>query len=238
MLEKVKILFIVPDLYSGGAQRVIMNLVKGFSRDLFDITLVTLIKPNDEHFNKQVPGDIRFVQYEFSNTRHAFWTLIAFIRKENPKIVFSTLTHLNVILAMVRLFVSKKILFVARESNTISSSLQDEKFPSLFRFLYKRLYKNFNLIICQSRAMADDLITNFNIDQSRIKVIYNPIDFNLIAECTKDVTANSIAGKDKRVELLCVGRLNNQKGFDRVLRILSLIPKFHCRLRIIGVGPL
>lgn len=236
MLKKVKILFVVPDLYSGGAQRVFMNLVRGFSRQLFDITLVTLIKPNSDPFNKLVPADITLVQYNFTNTRSAFFALIKLIRKENPDFVFSTLTHLNVILAMVRFFTSATILFVARESNTISSSLKDEKFPWLFRFLYKWLYKNFDLIICQSNAMAEDLITNFNIAQSRIKVIYNPIDLDLIASRTSGLT--SAAPPINRVELLCVGRLSNQKGFDRMLKILALIADFDCRLRIIGDGPL
>jgi glycosyltransferase involved in cell wall biosynthesis len=236
MLKKTKILFVVPDLYSGGAQRVFMNLVKGFSRELFDITLVTLIRPNNEYFKTMLPADIRVVQHNFRNTRNAFWTLISLIRRENPQIVFSTLTHLNVIMAMVRFFVSRKILFVARESNTISSSLQDEKFPWLFRWLYKLLYQNFDLIICQSRAMAHDLVTNFNINPSILKVVYNPVDINLISASIhgKSNSNNSI----ERVELLCVGRLSNQKGFDRVLKILSLLPNFEFRLRIIGDGPL
>ncbi len=237
MLKKTKILFVVPDLYSGGAQRVFMNLVKGFSRELFDITLVTLIRPSNEHFNKLLPADISLVQYNFTKTSHAFRALISLIRRENPGIVFSTLTHLNVILAMVRFFVSKKVLFVARESNTISSSLKDEKFPSLFRFLYKRLYKNFDLIICQSKAMADDLIANFNINPSVIKVIYNPIDIAHISASTTGLTSG-LNSDNKRIELLGVGRLSNQKGFDRLLRIISLLSHLPLRLRIIGDGPL
>ena len=237
MLKKTKILFVVPDLYSGGAQRVFMNLVKGFSRDSFDITLVTLIRPNNEYFTKLLPGDIRLVQFNFRNTRHAFTTLISLIRRERPGIVFSTLTHLNVILAMVSFFVSRKTFFVARESNTTSSSLKDEKFPLLFRFLYKRLYKNFHLIICQSKAMANDLITNFDVDPLGIKVIYNPIDMDLISASTQDLSRTPPSDSE-RVELLCVGRLSNQKGFDRLLKILSLPSNFDFRLRIIGDGPL
>jgi len=235
-LEKTKILFIVPDLYSGGAQRVFMNLVRSFSRVRFDITLVTLIKPNDEYFARLLPKDIRIVQYNFLHTRQAFFPLIGLIRKEQPHVVFSTLTHLNFILAIVKKFVSSNIKFVARESNTISSSLKDEKFPWLFRFFYERAYKTFDLIICQSKAMAADLVTNFKIPLSRLKIIYNPLDVDLImANITK---GNPQQAERSRIELISVGRLNPQKGFDRLLKIMTLLHDFDFRLRILGDGVL
>jgi glycosyltransferase involved in cell wall biosynthesis len=236
LLKKTKILFIVPDLYSGGAQRVFMNLVRSFSRIKFDITLVTLIKPNDEHFARLLPKDIRIIQYNFLHTRQAFFPLIRLIRKEQPHVVFSTLTHLNFILAIVKKVVSSDIKFVARESNTISSSLNDEKFPWLFKFFYGRVYKTFDLIICQSRAMADDLVTNFRIPRASLKVIYNPLDVDLIlGNIPKD---NPLRSAGSRIELVCVGRLNPQKGFDRLLKIMALLHDFDFRLRILGDGVL
>jgi glycosyltransferase involved in cell wall biosynthesis len=238
LLEKTKIVFVIPDLYSGGAQRVFTNLIKAFSRERFDITLVTLIKPNNEHFTKLIPSDIRFVQYNFRSTKEAFIPLISLIRKIRPRIVFSTLTHLNLILAFVKFFVQKNILFVARESNTISSSLKDEKYPVLFRFFYRHLYRNFDLIICQSKAMAIDLIDNLTIPESSIQVIYNPVDFEYVASCLSNQKKSKAEGAT--VELLCVGRLEMQKGYDRLLKILALLNQrnFHFRLRIVGDGTL
>jgi glycosyltransferase involved in cell wall biosynthesis len=213
--EKTKILFIIPDLYSGGAQRVFTNLINGFSRERFEITLVTLIKPKDEHYRRLIPADVRFIQYNFQNTKAAFFALVSLIRKENPQVVFSTLTHLNFILSIVKFFVSGKVSFVARESSIISSSLKDEKQTFLFHFLYSRIYRNFDLIICQSKAMAADLVKNYKIKESSIKIIHNPVDFDYIFECIaleKKTRSNS-----QRVELLCVGRLDPQKGYDRLL---------------------
>ncbi len=236
--SKTKILFIIPDLYSGGAQRVFTNLIKGFSRERFEITLITLIKPKDEHYKRLIPADVRFIQYNFQNTKAAFFTLVSLIRKENPQVVFSTLTHLNFILSIAKFFVSSSVLFVARESSIISSSLKDEKQTFLFRFFYGRIYRNFNLIICQSKAMAVDLVKNFKIKESLIKIIHNPVDFDHIFECIalgKKTRSNS-----QRVELLCVGRLDPPKGYDRLLKVLDLVKSsgFDFRLRIVGDGSL
>lgn len=197
--------------------------------------LVTLIKPNNEHFANYIPLDISVKQFNFERTIQAFRPLISFIRHENPHIVFSTLTHLNFILGIVKLFVNRKILFVARESSIVSSSLKDEKFSSLFRLLYRWTYKNLNLVICQSNVMADDLIKNFRINPASVKVIYNPIDFDFIAAKT-----DSFVGRTdgKTTQLLCVGRLYAVKGYDRLFQALKLLQRIDYHLKIVGGGPL
>jgi glycosyltransferase involved in cell wall biosynthesis len=195
-----------------------------------------LIKPNKEHFANYLSADITIHQFNFTRTVQAFLPLLSFIRKKNPHIVFSTLTHLNFILGIVKFFVNRKILFVARESSIISSSLKDEKFSALFRFCYKWVYRNFDLIICQSNAMANDLVTNFKLNPSLIKVIYNPVDFDLVSASIASVEKTN--SSSPRVELLCVGRLHPAKGYDRLLKAISIVKHLDFRLKIIGDGPL
>ena len=235
-MNKTKILFIVPDLYSGGAQRVFLNLLKQFDRTRFDISLIILIKPKKEHFAAYLPTDIKILQFDFKRTIQAFYPLISQIRKENPDIVFSTLTHLNFILGVVKFFVNKKILFVVRESSIISSSMKDEKFSFLFRFLYRWVYRNLDLIICQSAKMADDLIENFKLKKSLIRIIYNPIDFGLIFKSIEKKERSVL--RSRKIQFLCVGRLYSVKGYDRLLKLLSLVTDIDFHLTIVGDGPL
>lgn len=212
-----------------------LNLVKSFDRSRFDITLIVLIKPTNEHFVIYLPTDIAIRQYNFKRTIQSFFPLLFLIRNEKPDVVFSTLTHLNFILGIVKFFVSKKTHFVARESSIISLSIEDEKFPSLFKFFYRRVYDNINLVICQSKIMADDLIRNFKIRESATKVIYNPVDLNLISS---SIQASSVPRKEKNeIQLLCVGRLYSVKGYDRLLSALSLLTDFNFTLKILGDGP-
>jgi glycosyltransferase involved in cell wall biosynthesis len=125
---------------------------------------------------------------------------------------------------------------VGRESSIISLSMKDEKFSSLFRFFYSRVYQNLDLIICQSKVMASDLIKNFKIKPSSVTVIYNPVDLELVAE---SVLQTDIPWSDKQeIQFLCVGRLYPVKGYDRLLRIVSTLSDFPYRLTIVGDGPL
>jgi glycosyltransferase involved in cell wall biosynthesis len=233
--KRIRIFFIIPTLYSGGAEKVFLLLARRFSREKFDITLILLI-PGSGHYYALIPNDIRVVQFSFKSTKSSFFRLFTFLKNERPDVVFSTLTHLNIMLSIIRRVLYSNFLFIARESNTLSSSIKNEKFPFLFKILLKTVYRKLDLIICQSRYMANDLIKNFNISPSKIEVIYNPIDIEQINSAIEG--SYQIQRKEGVIELVSIGRLSAQKGFDRLLDIMNLIKDFPCRLTILGDGNL
>lgn len=226
-----KIFFVIPDLNSGGAQGVFVSLLQEFDRNRFDITLVLLV-PRKSHYYDLVPKDIRIIQYGFSSTKDSIFALHRLIKKERPDIVLSTLSHLNLLLALIRVFLSRKILFVARESNTISSSHKDEKFSWLFNVLYRTIYNNLDFFICQSIYMREDLRKHYAVSARKVAVIYNPVSPQ--AEGRADVKA--VNENKTPIQLLSIGRLEEQKGFDRLLRIMHILGDFPCHLKIIGDG--
>jgi len=81
--------------------------------------------------------------------------------------------------------------------------------------------------------MRDDLVENFGTDIKKTAVIYNPVDIETISEKATKKTATLLA-KDK-INLLAVGRLAPQKGFDVLVETMSkLDDRFH--LNILGEG--
>ena len=132
---------------------------------------------------------------------------------------------------MIRPFFSKKIRFIARESNTVSINNKADKYPKVNDFLYKRIYKNFDLIIAQAKFMRDDLVENFGIKSSKMVVIYNPVDSENVMKKSKELDV----ALPEKFNLLAVGKLNPQKGFDMLLNIVSkLDDSYH--LTILGEG--
>src|SRR5690349_18630181 len=109
---RIKILFIIPDLYRGGAQRVFLNLLKFFDTSRFEITLAVLIQSKQQHFEKGLPLGIQVIQYDFASTRQALFPLLRLIRQGNYQVVLSTLTHLNIMMAIIKLAVKKPIKFI------------------------------------------------------------------------------------------------------------------------------
>jgi glycosyltransferase involved in cell wall biosynthesis len=180
-----------------------------------------------------IPKDIEVIDLEVTQARFALFKIIRVIRAKKPDVVFTTLAYLNLIIALLRPFFSKKTLFIARESNTVSIRNKREKYPKLFDWLYKNFYKNFDVIVTQAEFMKQDLVKNYGIDAKKMVIIYNPVDSALVAQ--KADETESVQLPKVKCNLLCVGKLGYQKGYDMMLPIMTrLDERYH--LTILGEG--
>lgn len=231
-MNKVNLLFIVPSLRGGGAERVVTILLKYIDRSKFNLTLALLKK--EGKYLEDIPLDVKVVNLHVKRARYSIFKIIKLVNKEKPDIAFSTLGYLNLIISIMKPFLSKRTVFIGRESNTVSVKNKLEKYPRLFDFLYKNFYLNFDSIIAQANYMKNDLVENYGISSKKITVINNPIDVQKVEKMSKD-DIEFIFPKDK-INLLAVGKLKHQKGFDNLLNMMSQIDeKYH--LTILGEGP-
>lgn len=222
--KKKKILVFVPSLAGGGSERFIVYFVNNLDREKFDIKLA-LIKKEGPYLD-ELKKDIPVIDLNSKRARYALFKIIKLIKDEKPDLVFSTLGYLNILLAMVKkLF--PNIKFVARESN-----IQSKRFSTFFKYLAKLFYKYFDLIIAQAKCMKKDLVENFNVPEDKVKVIYNPVD---IENIYKKSLTNEKLFSDKYKNLIAIGRLTKQKGFDLLLKAFSKLDNNY-RLYILGEG--
>ncbi|MBL7817959.1 MAG: glycosyltransferase [Saprospiraceae bacterium] len=221
-MTKKKILFVIPTLQSGGSERVFTTIAHQIDPSVFDITFMVL-DGRDAFFSIHSPH-IKFMDLQTPKVTKAFWAIRAWIKKEQPNIVFSTLSHLNIILAMGRFFLAaKNARFIARESSVMSLNNQYQNPTWLFNFLTRQFYNNFDTIICQSRDMHDDFVHHFDISEQKLSIINNPIDAVEI-EKKINVALSSRTGDAPQqtpfFRFVTVGRLTKSKGIDRLLRVL------------------
>ena len=226
---KKKILFIVPSLRAGGSERVILYLVNNLDRRKFNIKLA-LVKKEGQFLNL-LNKDIELIDLNSKQVRYSILRIIRLIHREKPDVVFSTLGYLNLILAIIKKFFPK-IKFIARESSIPSTQIKNEKYPLLFRFLYRTFYNNFDLIISQSNYMKEDLVKNFGVRNNKIKIIHNPVDIEKISKLS---VSNEILFDKNYINIISVGMLRPEKGFDSLLKAFKLL-KNEYRLYIIGDG--
>ncbi len=227
---KKKIYFIVPSMRGGGSERVISILVNNLDRTKYDVSLVLLQK--EGRYLDDLASDVKIIDLNAKRARYSIFKIVKILMDDKPDIVFSTLGHLNLLISMLRFFFPKSMKFIARESSIVSVNNNQEKFPKVFDFLYRKFYDNFDLIISQSHCMKNDLVNNYDIVEDKIKVINNPVDIDKI---TKLMQTDEILFDKNKINLLSVGRLNAVKGYDLLFQSLAkLDDKYH--LTILGEG--
>ncbi|MEP7282595.1 MAG: glycosyltransferase, partial [Rubrivivax sp.] len=177
--QPIPLLVLLPTLRAGGAERVLLTLLRHLDRARFQ-PMLAVVDGQPPELAGDLPDDVVFVDLQCQRVSRAGPALWHLIRQRRPRIVLSTLSHLNLMLALLRPLMPRGTRFVARESNVLSQSLQDEPRPALFRLAHRLLYRRFDLIVCQSRAMQDDLCLHFGVRREATRVIPNPVDLERV----------------------------------------------------------
>lgn len=235
-----RVLFLIPNLNSGGSQRVLLTILSHIDRSKFEIMLA-VFHADTKAFQHLVPNDIEFVDLKSYRVRYGLGKIVALIWKWRPDAVFSTLSHLNLAIAALKPILPCNIKYIARESTILNQLVKKKNRPYFWYWVYASFYRNFHLIICQSLFMQRDLTSEFKISKKDTLVINNPIDFDYINTKARVGSATNRLFKGKRsssTKFLAVGRLSAVKGFDILIEALSLIPSRDFSLTIIGDGEL
>ncbi|HEV2962579.1 MAG TPA: glycosyltransferase [Candidatus Angelobacter sp.] len=237
-----KIVFLIGSLAGGGAERVFVTLLRHLDRSYFEPHLVLLQAEGE--FVCEVPQDV--VIHTLNGTRHRrslpglfllMWSLVQLLWKIRPQTVLST-GRINLALALARPLLPRGTKLLIRECSVLSVRLKsDTRYPHVWRWLYQRLYRWADNVVCQSDSMVKDMTEEFNLPQQRSVRIYNPIDIDLVRELGKSGGNPYLAAGP---QLVAAGRLSNEKGFDLLLaampRVIECLP--NVRLTILGQGPL
>jgi glycosyltransferase involved in cell wall biosynthesis len=232
----MRVLFILPSLRVGGAERVFVTLLRHLDRALFEPHLALLEKSGP--FLTEVPADVPIHDLKQSRVRYAFPRIIRLAWRLRPAAIVSTLRELNLAMIMAKPFLPPEAKLLVRETTTPSAYFgQVSRHPKTWEWLYRRLYKRADKIICGADFVLSDLAEHFNVPRSKLVRIYNPLDIEGL-ERQAGAGANPYAGPGPQI--LAVGRLSREKGYDVLLaamsRVRERIPS--AQLTLLGEGPL
>ena len=237
-MRRERILFIIHALYSGGAQRVIVNLLNNIDREKFDIHLIVL--KAEGIMLSDIKSDVTIHDLGNPSIKRVFVKFLKRIYSIKPDIVFSGIGHINGLLSpfipILSRLIPHKVRWIARETSIASLYIQHDNNSGLYQFLYRNFYKNFNQIICQSRYMRDDLSNSFNLSKDKMVVINNPVDIKKIER----LSIEKIGSREKKfnankINLIAVGALREEKRFDLLLEAFAYLGDSY-RLTIVGEG--
>lgn len=237
MPARKRLLFLIPTLGGGGAERVVVTLLQHLDRARFEPALA-VVDARVAAFRDQVPGDVEFIDLGCRRVRQALPKLIRLLRRRRPDIVMSTLGHLNLALAMLRPLLPDGTRYIARETTVVSQGLGSYRHAWLWAWAYRRFYGRFDRLVCQSRAMRDDLVDGFGLDPGRMVVIANPVDHARIAAACAAVERPAAVPGERPLQAVAAGRLSREKGFDLLIDALALARRRDLQLTILGEGAL
>ena len=236
MPSRKSILFLIPTLRGGGAERVIVTLLRHLDQAKFRLTLAVVDTRKAVYLN-ELPEGAELVDLGCRRVRYALPKIIALIWERRPDVVFSTLGHLNLALAMVRPLLPSNMRHIARETTIVSYGIQAYRFPAAWAALYRRFYINNDLVVCQSRAMQEDLVSQFGFPLQKSVVINNPVDLDRICAAANDSLEYPVA-RSESIKLITAGRLSVVKGFDLLIEAIALLNNPRIHLTLLGEGPL
>ena len=226
------IVFLLPRFSGGGAERVVLNLLTGLHNRGHSIGIIVFDLSGP--LIKMVPEKVPIYNLGTVSLKRSIIPLINKINQLKPKVFFSTLGYINVAILAMRWALPKKTKIWVREANLPSISLVNNSHPRVTTILYRLLYRKTDKLICTSKRMRGEFVSDFLISSSIIDILPNPVDVETIIASSQAVKRFDKGG----VCYIASGRLTFQKGFDRLLYWFSKLEDKRSTLTILGDGVL
>lgn len=232
-----KVALFVPSLGGGGAERVMVLLANGLADAGYEVDLV-VVNAHGSH-REALSAQVRLMDLHKPRVLAAMPGLIAYLRREKPRVMISALDYANVValLATRLACVSTKLIITEHSTLSIASEKDFRGRGRLLPTLMQLTYPWADQILAVSQGVADDLANKLNIKRSKIAVAYNPV----VTEQLSMLAAQEVQWPWPRVEgipfILATGRLAAAKDFSTLLKAFSILRKKRsAKLLILGEG--
>lgn len=223
--KKIKLLYILPSLGSGGAERFTLDLIYHLDLNRFDPYLL-LFSSSGFFYNEALEKGvkIKILKKRFKIDLFNFLGIFNYIRRIKPDIVHTQLGGDYYGKIAAKLAGVKNI--ISTEQNVSSND------NNLLRCLKKKTARFSKKIVAISSAVKEDLINKYQVPESKIPLIFNGVNIEKFQQDRK-------AGFDDReIVLGSVGRLHEQKNFSLLIKALSKLKSTNFKCLILGSGPL
>lgn len=230
MARRARILLLLSHLGGGGAEHVMALLARGLSEEKYEVHL-GLVAQGDTS-GENLPAGVSVHPLGARRARAGAYPLLRLIWRLRPEVVLSGASEISFLVLMLRPLFPAATSVLVRQNATATSVMAFGRLPRLTRLLYRVLYRSSDGVICQSQEMARDLALAAGIGEEQIAVLPNPVDLAGIRAALAGPAARSSAGQ----QLLAVGRLSREKGFDLLLKALVVVREQFPRVRLTLVG--
>lgn len=250
-MHKKKVLFMINSMYGGGAEKIFQTLLKNLSPEKYDITVYSVNQCKIDH--KYYPENIKY-KYIFGGIDESTGQISKIMTKIKNKINLSRYEKdspetfykrfikekYDVEVAFIEGYAtkiisgsnnkdSKKIAWVHIDlmenpwTEVAYHSLEEEK----------ECYRKYDNILGVSEEVVQAFKKRMDISDT-VSVQYNPVDD---IEINQKAQMEKIEYPSNIKNFVTIGRLVDQKGYDRLLHVVNkLKDHFEFCIRILGEG--
>ncbi len=226
----------MPDVGGGGAERVNLNLAKGFVEAVHRVDLV-LSDARGEYLNV-VPNSVRIVNLGAGRVLKSIFPLSDYLRRESPDALLSGLNYANLVALWARRLSGVKTRCIVSLHNTLSQvrdhpqGFADRIIPYLVKWFFPRA----DAIVAVSEGVREDFCQVTGIAREKVKVIYNPVITDELLQLAEEEPTIPWLRESVPV-ILGVGRLREQKNFANLINAFArVVERKQARLLILGEG--
>lgn len=249
---KKKILFITNNLSGGGAERILQIIAQNLNRSKFDITIYSLHKPQNL---EDWPDDVKYSYIFKSGCRQGIFKFLDLLENKFKLLIYDHCSAKLFYKLFIRGKYDTEIAFIEGYATRIVSGSMNANSKKLAwlhidikqnhwsKIAYSsdsaeiHAYQQFHKIVGVSMEVAQSINKLFpSIPPA--DVVYNPIDEQEIINKSKEQPTDLDFNKHA-VRLVSVGRLVEQKGYDRLIPVIGSLTKkgYNIELNIVGEGP-
>lgn len=242
-----KVLFLIPSLGGGGAEKVLTTLVNRLCEYNYDITIIVIF--GNGIYEKQIDKRVHVKQIFSSRSNSGkMWKYIHIFRNK----MLCLISGKRLYKWFVRGQYDYEIAYLeGLSTKIISGSDTDSRKiawvhvdPEVFGYsktFYRcekdevSAYRIFDDVFCVSEAVRNSFENKYGI---KAKVILNMIDRDDIIKRSYETIIDDV--NEKCLHLVSVGRMSRQKGFERLLKALKKLKELNYKfdIQILGIGEL
>lgn len=223
----MRILYIITSLYTGGAERLMVDIIPRLRKRGLDVELLIFdgtITPFYEELSKE---NVTIHSFGKGRIYNPFFVikLIPFLKRYD--IIHTHNTAPQLFTALANLCARKKLVYTEHSTDNNRRSLW------WFKTFDQWCYRQYHKIICISSKAEDNLRLYLGRGDSRIITINNGVDINRIFTSAISSELQDAKGDDFIVTM--VAGFRKEKDQDTLIRAIDTLPK-GIKLWLIGDG--
>ncbi|CEJ70995.1 N-acetylgalactosamine-N, N'-diacetylbacillosaminyl-diphospho-undecaprenol 4-alpha-N-acetylgalactosaminyltransferase [Chryseobacterium oranimense G311] len=226
----MKILHIIDGLGTGGAEKLLTEIVPGLVEEGCQVDVLLLNGEITPFYKKLEDGGCCNIFSLGNRFYHPLYVIKIIPYLSKYDVVHVHLFPAQYFAALAKMIGNKNVKLIFTEHSTSNNRIENNKFKRIEKFIYSF----YNKIICITHGVKSKLIEKLDIPEEKLVVIENGINIQDIKNAPKANRIDFGYSENDRL-LIMVASFRPNKDQDTLIRTLSLLPNNY-KLILVGDG--